>query len=177
MLVRTALTLRLISARPDEVARWLTWASGAGLVLCGFGATYALAAWGSWPTARFLLAYAAPMCVAVPWWARERLRVSAQAPGIAPSRVLLDVIVLVLAIARFGIGETLPFSGHMLFLSYSFLTTSARGYRLMALVLLIETSIFKLLVWHDARSWALGLALGPVAAVAAAAGQRQRAAP
>jgi hypothetical protein len=146
-------------------------------VLCALGATYALVAWGSWPAARFLVAYVAPMCVAVPWWVRERLRAFAQAPWISPGRLLLDASVVVLAIARFGIGETLPFSGHMLFLSYSFLTTSARSYRLAALAFLIETTIFKLLVWQDARSWAVGLVLGLVAAVAVAAGQRQRAAP
>jgi hypothetical protein len=169
--------MRLTSAHPAELERWLAWTSGAGLLLCAMGAIYAQAAWGSWPAVRFLLAYVAPMCLAVPWWARERVRAFAQAPGIASGRLLLDAAVVVLAIARFGIGERLPFSGHMLFLSYSLLTTPARGYRLAALVLVIETTIFKLLVWQDVQSWAIGLVLGLVAAVVAAAGQHQRAAP
>jgi len=146
-------------------------------MLCVVGALYAVAAWGYWAAARFLLAYVAPLCIAVPWLVRERLRASVQVPGISRGRVLLDAVVLLLAAARFGIGETLPYSGHMLFLAYSLLTTSARGYQFTAFVLLVETTFFKLLVWQDARSWAIGLALGVGAAVVAGAGQYQRAAP
>jgi len=116
------------------------------------------------------------MCVAVPWWARERLRAFAREPGIAPGRLVLDVGVLVLALARFGIGDTLPFSGRMLFLCYSLLTTSTRGYRLVALVLVLETTIFKLVLWQDPQSWGLGLALGIIAAAGARAGQSRAAA-
>jgi hypothetical protein len=171
------MTLRLTAARPEAIARWLAWSAGTGLAICALSAIYALAAWGSWPAARFLLAYVAPMCSAVPWWARERLRAVAQAPGTTAGRLMLDTAVVGLAIARFGIGELLPFSGHMLFLGYSLLTTSARGYRLAALALLIETTIFKLVVWQDIRSWVIGLVLGLVAAALAHAGQHHEAVP
>jgi hypothetical protein len=69
------------------------------------------------------------------------------------------------------LGEVLPFSGHMLFLTYSGLTTTARWYRWLALVLLAETTVFKLWVWRDVYSWSLGLVIGLVAAVW---GRRQR---
>jgi hypothetical protein len=62
------------------------------------------------------------------------------------------------------LGELLPFSGHMLFLAYSGLTTRRTWYRGLALALLVETTVFKLWLWRDVTSWALGLALGLLAA-------------
>src|SRR3712207_767695 len=65
--------------------------------------------------ARFLALYVAPLVLAAPLWARERL---AQVEALAPRTRLLDVAVTVLAFARFAVGAVLPFSGHMLFLTY-----------------------------------------------------------
>ena len=79
----------------------------------------------------------------------------------------LDVLVFVLAAARFGVGERLPFSGHMLFLTYTILTTRDRPYRWLALGLLVETTLFKLGLWSDPRSWSIGLLVGAIAALVA----------
>lgn len=108
--------------------------------------------------ATFLVWYVAPLFLAAPLWLRERLHVTGRTHA-------LDAAVTVLAFARFVSGGLLPFSGHMLFLSYSALTPPAtRGYRVLALALLIETTIFKLWIWRDPRSWGLGLVLGLLAA-------------
>ncbi|MBA2670105.1 MAG: hypothetical protein H0U67_07035, partial [Gemmatimonadetes bacterium] len=63
----------------------------------------------------------------------------------------------------------LPFSGHMLFLTYSGLVTRHAWYRVLAAVLLAETTVFKLWLWDDPSSWVWGLALGAVAAAVHAA--------
>jgi hypothetical protein len=118
--------------------------------------------------ATFLAAYAAPMFLAAPLWWRGRLA--------APPRVqAIDAAVTLLAFARFVIGEVLPFSGHMLFLVYSLLAMPvSRGYRLLALALVAETTVFKLWIWRDPRSWAIGMVLGVAAAALASLVTRRR---
>jgi hypothetical protein len=122
---------------------------------------------GSWPAARFLALYAAPLFVAAPWWVRERLRSLNNSSAYSTSLLMVDATVLLLSMARFAFGVTLLFSGHMLFLTYTGLTTSRRPYQWFALALAIETTVFKLLVWHDPISWAVGVGLGLVAALIA----------
>lgn len=115
--------------------------------------------------ATFLVWYVAPLFLAAPLWLRGRLHVAGRTRA-------LDAAVTVLAFARFVSGGLLPFSGHMLFLTYSALTPPVtRGYRLLALALLIETTIFKLWIWRDPRSWALGLVLGLLAAASLRVGR------
>ena len=118
--------------------------------------------------AKFLVLYYGPLFVAAPLWVRERL----DARG---SSRAIDAVVLVLAFARMVGGEVLPYSGHMLFLVYSLLAApvSAR-YRLLALALLAETTVFKLWLWRDPRSWTLGLILGLAAAFVGWASTRAR---
>jgi hypothetical protein len=109
----------------------------------------------------FLVLYAAPLFLAAPVWLRERV-------DVARRSLPLDLAVTVLALARFVLGSAvLPFSGHMLFLTYSLLAgpVSAR-YRWLAMALLAETTYSKLWIWRDPRSWALGLVLGLAAAAA-----------
>jgi hypothetical protein len=119
--------------------------------------------------ARFLALYAAPLFLAVPLWARHRLAALERLPATA---LVADVVVTALAAARFVLGTWLPFSGHMLFLAYSGLTVDgARAYRALALLLAVETTVFKLWLWRDVTSWALGLALGLLAAAIVRAGR------
>ena len=114
--------------------------------------------------ARFLALYVAPIFGAAPLWIRERL---AHRPPL-PLRVwLIDGLVVALSAIRFVVGPALPFSGHMLFLTYSGLVSRRRGYRWLALVLIAETTVFKFWEWHDPGSWAVGLAVGVVAALVA----------
>lgn len=119
---------------------------------------------GSWPAVRFVALYVTPIALMAPWWLRERLRTVplVGVRGLVPR--LIDGAVLLLAVARFGVGTTFPFSGHMLFLTHSVLTTPVKRYQWTAAALIIETSIFKLLVWQDVMSWAIGLGAGLVTA-------------
>ena len=70
------------------------------------------------------------------------------------------------AIRAWGGWGVLPYSGHMLFLTFVALTAGDRGFRWTALVLLAVSSWFKLALWHDWRSWSLGVTLGVMFAVA-----------
>ena len=85
----------------------------------------------SWPAVRFLLLYVAPMCIAVPWWMRARLRTLNGEGKVESWRAGVDAAMLVLAMARFVVGAVLPWSGHMLLLSYSAITTDTRDYRIV----------------------------------------------
>ncbi len=111
---------------------------------------------------RFLTLYVAPMALAVPLWLRERLRVVMMVP---PLCRILDVAVVSVALARF-IGAIVPLSGHMLFLTYSGLTTPPRWYRTLALALIAETTLFKLGIWNDVQTWGLGAMAGAVGGAA-----------
>ncbi|HSU15026.1 hypothetical protein [Longimicrobium sp.] len=106
----------------------------------------------------FLVIYVAPLVLAVPLWFRGRLEV--------PWRVrVLDLTVTALAFVRFAVRNVLPFSGHMLFLTYSALSPPVgRRYRLLAIALLVETTVLKLWIWRDSRSWLPGLIAGLAAA-------------
>ena len=113
-----------------------------------------------WAARRYLLLYLAPLFAACGWWARGRLR----DPGAAaPGRLAADAAVLAVAAVRMA-GAYVPLSGHMMFLTHA--AGTARGpVRLLALAMLLETTWFKLVVWRDPASWALGLAAGLAAAV------------
>jgi hypothetical protein len=112
-----------------------------------------------WPATRFLTLYIAPILLAIPLWLRERLRVLEL---LTPANRMVDAAVLAVAAARF-FGAVVPVSGHMLFLVYSAVTTPNRWYQLLAVALIIETTIFKLGVWGDPTTWGLGAAAGLVA--------------
>ncbi|MEO5816279.1 MAG: hypothetical protein ABIT20_13470 [Gemmatimonadaceae bacterium] len=120
---------------------------------------------------RFLALYVAPMFLAAPLWLRHRLVGFDQRSAVMHT---IDAVVLALAVARFGFGEMLPFSGHMLFLTYTAITVNAAGYRWLAVVLLIETTIFKLILWRDPASWSVGLGLGAAAGIIAMMMQRRQ---
>jgi len=114
---------------------------------------------------RFLVLYVAPMFLAGPIWARHRL---ADIEHRKPAVNSIDAGVFTLAVIRFVTSGLLaPFSGHMLFLTYTGITVRASSYRWLVALLLVETTIFKLVLWRDPKSWGLGLALGALAGVVA----------
>jgi len=77
--------------------------------------------------ARYLALYVAPLLLALPIWARHRISALGQAPV---QTYAINLAVTVAAFGRFVFGTFLPFSGHILFLSYTALTTrGARLYR------------------------------------------------
>lgn len=131
---------------------------------CLVAAPVALTWLDSWEAARFLALYVAPLFLAAPLWARERLRAHMATGGAPGWRPLLDGAVVLLSLARFVLGEVLPFSGHMLFLTYTVLLPASRAYHWLAAVLLVETTVFKLVLWADVSSWAIGLVVGALAA-------------
>jgi len=116
----------------------------------------------TWPLQRGLIFYIAPLFFIGPLWLRLQL-------GERPLRWgtlwALDLGIFVLALLRFVTGTWLPFSGHMLFLTYSALTTTSARYRALALALALETAWFKFVLWHDPRKFWIGLVGGAVAAL------------
>lgn len=148
----------IVAINVVRIRRLLVW----GAVVLPAAAIAAALVVHGWAAQRFLAFYVAPLFLAAPLWVRLRL----EAKSIEwNGRTIVDIAVLVLSFLRFVLGEILPFSGHMLFLVYSGLTTRERWYQLLGLVLLIETTVFKLWLWRDRYSWGLGLALGLLAAL------------
>ena len=115
----------------------------------------------SWPVERGLIFYIAPLFLAGPLWWRVRL---GEAPLRWEPRWVIDLSVFLLAVLRFATGHWLPFSGHMLFLTYSGATTRSATYRWFAAALALETAWFKFALWHDPRSFWLGVIGGALAA-------------
>jgi hypothetical protein len=103
------------------------------------------------------------MLIAAPWWVRVRL---AERPLTFSARWVLDAVVILLAALRAVGVPWLPFSGHTLFLTYSGIVTRHRGFRILTLLLMLETTVFKLWLWRDPTSWSLGIAAGVILAIA-----------
>jgi hypothetical protein len=120
----------------------------------------------TWEYRSFLIFYVAPLFLAAPLWLRFRLATPSARPL---ASALLDALVLALSIMRLLPESFVPFSGHMLFLSYSVLTVRSPWYRVLAAALLIETTYFKLAIFGDPGSWWRGLAAGTVAGLVAMA--------
>lgn len=79
-------------------------------------------------------------------------------------RVLLDIAVFSIAIARF-FGSSIPPSGHAILLTHTLITVSNRYYRLAALIMLIATAGLKI-SWHDFTSLGYGIVLGIISGAA-----------
>jgi hypothetical protein len=151
--------VRFVHDRRALLSHWLFGASVVAPVLGFVAGAWAYAETGSWGSVRFFVLYAAPLFLAAPLWMRSRVCVIAQLSNFA---LVMDVVVFVASVARFAAAEIFPFSGHMLFLTYTLLTARARWYAWLAVALIAETSFFKLVLWRDQRSWMIGLVLGAV---------------
>lgn len=130
--------------------------AGAVAVPLLFGVWAAVGVEG-WPARRFLLLYMAPFFVAFFAWARLRLDRMDRDP---PAALAVDVVAAVLGAVRMMAVPLVPYSGHMLFYAYSAATTRSIPYRLLVFALAAEATWFKLVVWGDPSSWALGIGLG-----------------
>lgn len=140
--------------------RWLAVTAAVLPVLALAAAPFA----PGWPAQRYVAFYLAPLVMIAPLWLRQRL---AEPGSLAGGRLLADAVVFVVAAVRtVGI---LPFSGHVLFLVHTGLTARGPGaaaYRTLAAAFLLETTWFKLRIWHDPTSWSLGIAAGLASAAA-----------
>lgn len=106
----------------------------------------------TWEGQRFVLFYLPPIFCMMFYWIYLRL---CSINEINFSLVIIDIFVLILSAIRFvGI---LPFSGHVLFFSYSFFTTKSKTYKILAFIFFCETTYFKLSIWSDWHSFVYGL--------------------
>jgi hypothetical protein len=136
--------------------RWMSPALLAAAVLVPLAALAACAFVDGWAARRFLAFYTAPFFLAFFLWMRIRLATVESQPlaGLA-----VDAAAVAVGLLRFA-SAAVPWSGHMLFFTYSALTTRSRGYVALVLLLAVETSWFKLGVWHDPFSWGVGIGMG-----------------
>jgi hypothetical protein len=146
-----------IALRRASINRILVAVAILVVIACVVGAMVALTQFDSLRGARFVLLYVAPLSLTALWWIGERIENVDHVDYRA--RIWIDALVLALAATRFVTGS-LPFSGHMLFLTYTGLTTERVAYRWLALLVAVETTIFKLILWHDPTTWAVGIFLG-----------------
>jgi hypothetical protein len=109
-----------------------------------------------WPARRFLALYTAPFFFSFFVWARLRLR----APEAHTRGALAVDAAAVLAGALRLLSPAVPWSGHMVFYTYSAFTTRSLPYALLMLVLAGSATWFKLVLWDDPWSWGLGIVLG-----------------
>ncbi|MBB4639663.1 hypothetical protein [Longimicrobium terrae] len=110
----------------------------------------------SWPARRFLALYTGPFFFAFFIWARLRLR----EPGPHSRGALAVDAAAVIAAALRLLSPAVPWSGHMVFYTYSAFTTRSLPYALLMLVLAGSATWFKLVLWDDPWSWGLGIVLG-----------------
>ena len=144
---------RALVARRPTLDRWLAWTSPL-LAAAAFGVAVFV---HSWTVRWFWIIYVAPMLAAVPFWARLRL---AEIERIPTAARVLDAVVFLTAFLRFIDIGGVPASGHTLFLTHAFVTVRDWRWRVIALSLLAMTTWFKLALWHDPRSWSVGIAAG-----------------
>lgn len=133
-------------------------ALGAAGVPLAFAARAAMV--DGWEAKRFLLCYMAPFFPAFFLWTRCWLDEIEQQ---RPAALVVDVVAVVLAATRM-MGTWLPVSGHMLFYAYAGLTTRSRALQVLIGGLAATAAWFKLVLWDDWRSFALGIAAGLVLA-------------
>ncbi|HET6763782.1 MAG TPA: hypothetical protein VFH27_08915 [Longimicrobiaceae bacterium] len=154
--------IRISDPFPEARRAWLRGALAAAGVALPLAVLACVPFVHGWPAQRYLAFYFAPMVMIAPLWLRQRL---AEHGSLAGVRLGIDALVFVLAVVRtVGI---LPFSGHVLFLVHTTLTARGPGaavYRLLAIAFLLETTWFKLVIWHDPTSWSLGIAAGLLSA-------------
>ena len=76
-----------------------------------------------------------------------------------------DFMTVAIAASRMVITTT-PFSGHMVLFVYGLIAAGRMWLRLVALALLIHTTVLKLFFWSDSSTWAFGLGIGAIVGIA-----------
>ncbi len=156
---------RALVARRPQLDRVLRWASpilaGAALVVAALAHSRAASA--------FWAIYVAPLLAAAPYWARLRLAALERIPIAAR---VFDAVVFFAALLRFIDVGGVPASGHTLFLTHTLVTVRDRRWRIADVLLVAMTTWFKLELWHDPRSWIVGIAAGLATGVLARVAER-----
>lgn len=120
------------------------------------GAILAATFLSDWRAKRNIIFYFAPLLLTVALWMRERL---GQLDTYTRRAFAVDGFAFALAAARL-LTTALPLSGHMLVYLYIALTIRGRVFRVLAWVLALETTYFKLVLWSDPITWAGGIMVG-----------------
>jgi hypothetical protein len=108
-----------------------------------------------WIAERFVLFYFLPIVIIALLWLFLRLK---KYNTLSKTVIIIDVLVFISAIFRLiGI---LPFSSHMLFLTYSIITTDNKYFRILTVLIILETTYLKLFIWNDTLSWVFGGLIG-----------------
>ncbi len=126
----------------------------AAIVLPGF-ALYREYIYDDWANRIDQIRYFLPMTIITPLWIYCRLN---EVRHITFTQILLDLSALLIAMSRMVVAF-IPFSGHMVFLAYTFMSTKSNWYRVFAMMLLLDTTYFKWIVWGSFLNWGFGLAI------------------
>ncbi|HNO79673.1 MAG TPA: hypothetical protein PKN33_16625 [Phycisphaerae bacterium] len=133
-----------------------------GAVATAAGLTILKATRSDWWTTLHFVQYVIPPIVFSALLIVDGLA-SRQCLGI--TRMAFDGLVIATAASRLYTTAT-PFSGHMVLFAYGLLAATNRTTRLIALLLLIHTTVLKLIVWADFSTWSYGAAMGVVLGIA-----------
>lgn len=156
---------RALAARRPRIDRWLRWTS----VALAIAALVVAVLSPDRAARRYWAVFVAPMLAAAPYWVRRRL---ARLERIPTAARVLDGVVFLAALLRFVDVGGVPASGHTLFLTHTMVSVREPRWRVIAAALLVMTSWFKLAVWHDPQTWAVGIVAGLVTGVLARVAER-----
>jgi hypothetical protein len=113
----------------------------------------------------FLLGYFLPIILLFLYWIKIKVE-NFQKVNLL---FYLDLVVTIIAGIRAinPLMPFLPYSGHVLFILYSMISTRNRNYRILAGIMFAITTFFKIFIWHDYFSWLAGMILSmPFIAIA-----------
>ena len=113
----------------------------------------------------FLLGYFLPVILLFIYW----LKLKVESFEKVNFLFSLDLVIAFIAGIRAinPLMPFLPYSGHVVFVLYSMITTRNKTYRILAGIMFAVVTFFKIYIWHDYFSWLAGMILSmPFIAVA-----------
>lgn len=133
-----------------------------GAVVAAIGLAMIKATRSDWSATLHFVQYAVPPIIFSALLVTDRLSGRRDSKSV---KLALDGLALAIAGSRLFTTAT-PFSGHMVLFAYGLLAATNRTTRLIALLLLIHTTVLKLIVWADFSTWSYGAAMGVVLGIA-----------
>jgi hypothetical protein len=109
------------------------------------------------PKILFLIFYFLPITIFFVFWVNHKVKEFHKFDKL----MVIDSIVVILSALRAinSLAFILPYSGHMLFLSYLAVTIKSQKLRIFIFILLVSTTIFKVIIWKDYFTWINGMIL------------------